>query len=273
MPYDMILSIGDFLEVEHLISLYLMIKRLNSTRTPYYAARISLFLEALPRIIAKKTKQLTVDMQYEVLAQISRFATPDLEIEIIESICRGSRQNKYIIGKFFSTLIANYNSLLYKNINFEYAITHYKKYKHVRKNKYMLNALQQSWLTHILETPRTHILSFYKYGITDTFTTPHCFKNPVETFIQLCRKIHLIDLIPALKYIHADTNAIYQTYQKTTNALKKDLYAELVLKETILKELRDLFYNELTSANFVDFLIKHGVESQKAVDIFLWYPN
>jgi len=269
MPFDIILCIGELLSLDNIISLYIAYKEIN-------IKNISLE-EALTRLIHKKTLALDVDAQMAVIANIARFIKKEPSSLIssicIYPICKPLPLTRNSFGKIVSTLTANYSSLLYTSGRIAYGKEKYKKYNHVRKNKYMTTLLQEGWLSHVLSRYKLCLIPFYNTLVDSDDLMPNCFEKPCEIFIGLCQQIPLNELIPALLYIHADAVKAYSAYNRAgiRDETKKELVKKLELKENILNELICLFNKTVSKPILVDFLVKNGVKVGTAMDIFLWY--
>jgi len=269
MPFDIILCIGELLSLDNIISLYIAYKEIN-------IKNISLE-EALTRLIHKKTLALDVDAQMAVIANIARFIKKEPSSLIssicIYPLCKPLPLTRNSFGKIVSTLTANYSSLLYTSGRIAYGKEKYKKYNHVRKNKYMTTLLQEGWLSHVLSRYKLCLIPFYNTLVDSDDLMPNCFEKPCEIFIGLCQQIPLNELIPALLYIHADAVKAYSAYNRAgiRDETKKELVKKLELKENILNELICLFNKTVSKPVLVDFLVKNGVKVGTAMDIFLWY--
>ena len=276
MPFDIILCIGELLSLDNIISLYIAYKEINIKNNSLE--------EALTCLIQKKTLALDVDAQMAVLANIARFIKKEpsssqnissicIYSVCIYPICKPLPLTRNSFGKIVSTLTANYSSLLYTSGRITYGKEKYKKYNHVRKNKYMTTLLQQCWLSHVLSRHKLCLIPFYNTLVDSDDLMPNCFEKPCEIFIGLCQQIPLNELIPALLYIHADAVKAYCAYNRAgiRDETKKELVKKLELKENILNELIGLFNKTVSKPVLVDFLVKNGVKTGTAMDIFLWY--
>jgi hypothetical protein len=269
LPFDIILSIGQVLSLDNIISLYIAFKEIKITNNALE--------EALTGLIQKKTLALDVDAQMAVLANIARFIKKEPSSLIssicIYPLCKPLPLTRNSFGKIVSTLTANYSSLLYTSGRIAYGKEKYKKYNHIRKNKYMTSLLQECWLSHVLSRYKLSLIPFYNTLVDSDDLTPNCFEKPCEIFIDLCQQIPLNELIPALLYIHADAVKAYSAYNRPGIRVeaKKEVVEKLELKENILNELIGLFNKTVSKPVLVDFLVKNGVKTGTAMDIFLWY--